>query len=187
LNVSITASATAMGDQASQDPSDFVTSYAIDAAEINVTLSTSGPVRSGYLGLSFPQFGSVPTLGTSDGWSNTATLSIGNFQASCFNSSAVEYCTAPDLYVLDSGATALVPFTLGQTFALDFTLRNEAYSGLISGFASGGFAGTVEVRLFEADGVTPVPLYDVPEPGTFALIGFGFAAALSLGRRHSRQ
>ena len=126
-------------------------------------------------------------LGTSDGWSNTATLTVGDFQASCSNSSAVEYCAATGLYSLDSGATVLLPITLGQVLPLDFNVTNQVYSDSYTGFASGGFAGTLELRLFEADGTTPVALAEVPEPATWTLVAFAFVAALFLGRQYGRR
>lgn len=86
-------------------------------------------------------------------------------------------CTSP--------GGCILPFELGEPFALSMTLRTE----MISSFDSygGGSAGvSFDFSLLESDGVTQVGFYDppaVPEPGALLLVGIGLTVIGIAGRK----
>lgn len=141
-------------------------------AAVTYQLSTLGAVRPGvltYLG-SFSNW----AVGAGDD-SGQISASLGTLSGLCGGEQP--FCSG----LLGSPASRSVPFTLGTSFALQFS---ELLTSNGDPFVEGpGFAsGTASFRfqLFEADGTTPVTVYAAPEPGTLGLLllsslGFGLA------------
>lgn len=77
----------------------------------------------------------------------------------------------------------LVPFVLGAPF--EVSMSSQAYSDRDSGSVGG--RSSLEFRLFEADGVTPVRILgtDTPEPGMAIFTGLA-VATIALRRRFRR-
>jgi hypothetical protein len=74
------------------------------------------------------------------------------------------------------GMQIMIPVTLGQTFTYSVygTLSNYGTSEFGGGAASGYF--TSEFSFYAADGTTPVLMEQVPEPGTWWMLGLGAIA-----------
>ena len=77
--------------------------------------------------------------------------------------------------------TATVPFDLGSAFQISTSAGVEESLEPTSDPCCGGSAhgyddALIVFRLLEADGTTPVPFTTTPEPATWGLLLFGFAA-----------
>jgi hypothetical protein len=138
------------------------------SSDININFDTTGPVRSGFVELTFlqgawaqPSFGSLSEL-----------LTIGS------------YSFSPD----GQNLSIFLPMELGTEFAFSFlddlTINGDAGSGM----DSGSVASNISLQAFEADQTTPVELFDppssatsaVPEPESLGMMAVGTAVALFL-------
>ncbi len=147
-----------------------ITSYSTAQASsnININFDTTGPVRSGFVELTFlqgawaqPSFGSLSEL-----------LTIGT------------YSFTPD----GQNLSIFLPMELGTEFAFSFmddlTINGDAGSGM----DSGSVASDISLQAFEADKTTPVELFDppsspssaVPEPESLGMMAVATAVALFL-------
>jgi hypothetical protein len=150
-----------------------------------VQLSSSGPVRPGYLSITEDYYGiSGLSVGT-----NT-TLNIGSYSQSCIQTT---FGYPPALYDVgpqNPTQTVIVPFTLGQTFTFDQSMTSSASvgTGTIPHYADGQL--TVNISLLEGDAGSsnlhsvPLILADAPEPESFALLGSGLLGLLIAGKRN---
>lgn len=143
------------------------------SANVDFTLTTAGPERSGYIQVVQPGFffaeysitGLSLSIGTLPGDACT-----GEFDCSIAEAPAIY----PDTY----------NFTLGNSFSFDF-----AYSSLLDATFEDGQADTtgdytLEFRFLESDGVTPVAI--LPEPSTWIPVCTALLclAAFSLRKRY---
>jgi hypothetical protein len=117
---------------------------------ITAELTTLGPVRSGFIDYAVSRSG--------DG----SGESIG------YSTAYVDQFYPSNITPRDGRASGVMPFTLGQEFYTGITAHGFAH--LDGGAMS---SASVWFRLYEADGVTPAPIYwvsEVPEPGTLTLL-----------------
>ena len=151
---------------------------------VNETLFTTGSVRSGLVQIS----STGSSAGDFRGSSGSLDLSLESIAVSCFGSGPI----GATCVIWPNGAHSVpgyvlpvslqyYPFTLGQTF-------NFSYSSVAGGsstpFGSGdGYANLqFQFRFFEADGMTPVAVQAVPEPGSLALLAIALGL-LRAGRK----
>jgi hypothetical protein len=149
----------------------------VGRAEFSISLdllfSTPGPVRSGFMQMSFIEgFG----FGTDGPDSATKHVSIGSS------------LPPPTIFpgdLLNAGTTPLFPFTLGEDFLFHEDLAMEA-----SDYPNFGIFESAVPKLhwtftlFEADGVTPVQIaLATPEPASWWFLGCGCFCLLAFGRR----
>lgn len=149
--------------------SSFSTAQA--SSDININFDTTGPVRNGYLELTFlqgawaqPSFGSLSEL-----------LTIGS------------YSFTPD----GQNLSIFLPMELGTEFAFSFlddlTINGDAGSGM----DSGSIGSDISLQAFEADKTTAVELFDppssaataVPEPESLGMMVAATAVAVFLIHR----
>jgi hypothetical protein len=142
------------------------------AATFNVgnsfDLMTTGPVRAGYIDyLSSSILVQAVDAGTTA--SEVASLQApGGYSTSCYGSTGGQQCLFPFL---------LIPITLGEPIALNFASSGSGLSNPIFGYADITLNANVQIEIFEADGVTEVPVTSVvtvtPEPvaASFLLLG----------------
>jgi hypothetical protein len=132
-------------------------------------LSTSGPVRPGFIQFSEPlraagQMGHGPDRPTTI----VGHASVGSISTTC------------DTFAPDCEHTQLspvYPFTLGRNFTLheDATIDSVGFPFSPTQWESGQGYMDLSFILLEADGTTPVQIMDAtPEPGTFGTIGLAF-------------
>jgi hypothetical protein len=144
---------------------------------VNETLLTAGSVRSGFVQISASGSGSFDARSPD---SASIGLSFGPIQFVCLQQGGREVSLNCQLYPdprlrpppLQSPAQ--VEFTLGQAFQLSYSGTVGAGSGTHPGLDSSAGADAnvqFQFRFVEADGVTPVAVEGVPEPGTLALFG----------------
>jgi hypothetical protein len=116
--------------------------------------TTAGPERLGYIDLSF--------VGSFDYPGEELAFGGNNEQVGQYGASENE-----------AGNSIMLPFTLGVPFEMMLSIGINAATaepdpmGIISSGADLSF------QLFEADGVTPVEISAVPEPGTPILVASG--------------
>lgn len=136
------------------------------SGNINLALSTPGPVRDGYLELYVTSSGVDRYLGEGE-----LSVQVGSYSASC---SIIDVFGCNGILPSESSAAANpIPFTLGETFMFSAGLSSSTFCGWIDGECYFGFGtgGSVPVyaQFFESDGVTPVAVSDpvtVPEPAS---------------------
>ena len=138
------------------DPVQILFAPASATADIHFSLSTPGPVRPGYLDLSFSHW--LLSSG-GDGSVITESLSIGGFHEQCGARGFQTYlCFNPPMPQIVSGTEFLVPFVLGQPYNFDFSITATADDGDFD-FPSAVGAVTVKYQITDA-----------PEPSTWGLI-----------------
>jgi hypothetical protein len=140
-------------------------SNATASADVQLNLNSAGPLRPGLLEVTLSQLAwQVPYAG-----SLSETLTIGSVT-----------------YTLSSASLAgfSLPVELGTAFGLDLMQSISLQASAFSGFSSAAIGSAISLAAFEADGSTPVALFDppavlaAPEPGTgwFLLLAVLFAA-----------
>jgi hypothetical protein len=135
-------------------------------------LDTQGPVRNGFIEVDLLGGGLERGI---DNSSVSYNLTVGSFNF--FVDDIQNFGPGPVLF----------PFTLGQPFLVDFDLTVQ--QGSIFGDPGGAIAvPNAPIRLFESDGVTPVPLFEttIPEPTTWALMAFALVLCFVQSRRVRR-
>jgi len=141
-----------------------IASTATANATVTYQLSTLDPVRQGVL--TYAGSYSNWQVGPGDD-SAQFSASLASLSGSC-GGGALPFCSGS---LLGVPVPRSVPFTLGNSFSLQFADTLMAYGDpLVQG---PGFASNtvfLNFQLFEADGRTPVALYAAPEPGTFGLL-----------------
>jgi hypothetical protein len=156
---------------------------------LNLSFSTSGPARAGYI-----QFSAPASLGVnySNGGdrpdSQTAGISVGALSLTCPgspNTDPFNFCGGS----LQAPRGTLLPFSLGENFlfhedAAMLAVTDARPSAIENGIVSVNFT----FRLFEADGVTPVPIaLATPEPASSWLAACGCLCLLLARRRRPRE
>jgi hypothetical protein len=154
-------------------------------ATIEINLATGGFVRQGYVvvaGLSYG--GWTPGEGRAD-----VTFDIGSLSGTC-DAMGGSYCyvqgglpistpTPQNPYLVFAA-----PFTLGQTFALNFVQDSFAHADMgANGPASINPTTNISVQFFESDLATPVSVFDAtpaPEPGTWGLLLLSLSVILGM-------
>jgi len=132
-------------------PALFYTTQASSQVTFSTVLTTTGPVRPGYVRIEAYDSGSH-AAGV-DG--NSGSLTFGSM-------------------VTGNNGTAYHTFsiTLGESFNLQYVATAFAYGTFTDG---PGYAATdyhAQFRFFEADDTTPVAVSESPEPSTFVFLGF---------------
>ncbi len=149
-------------------------SSASASASIDLNLFTGGPVRQGLLELYLP---TLSWIDAPEGYSGQMDLSLGSITGYC-QSAGTLTCNVGTYYVVANN-TLLLPFTLGESFAFHFSQSDSVYGDINSGDSEGTDQTTIAFRLLEANGETPVALYDpplsAPEPASFGILGLGIA------------
>jgi hypothetical protein len=148
------------------------------------TLYTGGSNRSGYLKVQAYGYGANFYDGGATMASGIVSASGSPYQTevTCYSNSA--YCTPGTAYYTYND---LIPVTLGTAFILEANGATTNWSAAFDAF-SGGYLRTVyDFRFLEADGVTPVPVSEAPEPLAVAMTGLGIGAlGLLLKKKRSR-
>lgn len=148
-------------------------SMAESTTDVTLNLDTAGSVRNGLLALNFqqsswttPGFGSISEL-----------LTIGS------------YSVSPD----GQNLSILIPIELGTDFSLSYVDSILANGDAASGLSSGAIGTSLSLAAFEADGSTPVDLFDppssvvaTPEPASFGVTAVGLVLAIALLYRSRR-
>jgi hypothetical protein len=144
-----------------------------------VTLETAGPARSGYLAISNLQLSATGTA--DDAWTDNFAISIGSLSASCsqYGSMPILNCGPVALY----RSRYLLPVTIGegQTFVLMLSAQANSTTGWFDEWDAISATANLTLGFLEADGTTPVTMYDppnaaaVPEPATWGFLGAGLA------------
>jgi hypothetical protein len=139
-------------------PEYFLTGAAGASLTWSVTATTSGPPRAGFIDLSLSAHAF-----SLDGNANS-TASVGGYTASGSSEGCEGECTIDEL----------LPFTLGTPFNIGI-FDSASLTAEDSNFGSAEGDSDIQFSLFEADGVTPVMIEPVPEPGALglALLGMG--------------
>src|SRR4051812_2034017 len=147
------------------------------------TLSTSGPVRSGYLqiegygnGANFYDGGATMTSGIQLGSGSSYQTEI-----TCYSNSS--YCAPGTGYY---NAHSLIPVTLGTAFMLEANGATNNRASGFDGFSGGSLTTVYKFRFLEADGLTPVSVSQAPEPLTIGLVGLAFGV-FGIFRRKARN
>lgn len=168
----------------------YITSRAGSDVSVKEALFTTGPVRPGFVQIS----ASGQRTSNFRGSSGTLDVLFGHIAVSCHDNGfgSVASCilwpngehSVPAYLLPVSGQS--YPFTLGQVF--NFSYLGSAGADSLPGY--GGFGADASVqfqfRFFEADGVTPVSVEAVPEPGTFALFGVAWGLLAAVKRKFRR-
>jgi len=150
------------------------------------TLSTGGPVRSGYLqiegygiGANFYDGGATMRSGIQVGSGSPYQTEI-----SCYSNSS--YCNPGTGY---SNTHSLIPVTLGTAFILEANGATNNWASGSDGYSGGSLRTVYNFRFLEADGLTPVAVSEAPEPLTIGLVGLAFGVFGMLRRkaRNRRQ
>jgi hypothetical protein len=148
-----------------------VNALATATTSIHVNLYTEGAVRDGYVEVSSPTMWTVAP----DGFTGRASLSLGSYNGGCGGGGMDANCYFGNILLWSPTVNYKLPFTLGNDFALDFTQTFNGDANMFSG-ATEGFGQTVfNFQFFEADGITPVMVFDppgaasAPEPSTWSL------------------
>lgn len=143
-------------------------------ASDNVYYDTAGPNRSGFIQFDITfDYLHHDVEGAAD-----VLIAEGVYQYSYIGGGGVHGYTKP--IHCDSESClyqATLPLELGSLFNISASGNAEWSTGEIGG--ADGSAYT-DFKLFEANGTTPVPFFAVavPEPSTYALLGFALAALL---------
>ena len=162
----------------------FIGSTAASQVSVNEALLTTGSARSGFVQIN-ASAGFDGTLHVAS--AQLGGLSLGPIGVACDNLGGIGQSTTCLIY---TGAreqdhqlpvTGIeYPFTLGQAF--NFSYSSSAGGSTYPSNNGGADANfQFQFRFLEADGVTPVAVEAVPEPGTFALFGVALGA-LTAGR-----
>ncbi|MFL6448713.1 MAG: PEP-CTERM sorting domain-containing protein [Bryobacteraceae bacterium] len=152
-------------------------SSASATGEVSLDLSTAGPVRQGYLKLLYS-----PNWATSAGdFTGAFGVSVGSVSANC-NITAQPSCAFPLSF---SPTAPPVPFTLGQSFLLDFKQTTTATGEFVQGSSRNNVNTGLQIQVLEADGVTRVALAAVPEPATWLMTISGIAFVVAFAVRRS--
>lgn len=152
-------------------------------ATISLELTTTGPVRPGYVavinkGLSGGQYDGTGSLG----------INIGNYQvASCsiFDAQTGLCGGLPkDLTLAEAGGYTPMPITLGESLSFGETQTVGAEGDPVDGEGSAEFSSVIALEFFDSDGKTPVAVTEstVPEPISAAMFALGGLLLLGLNR-----
>jgi hypothetical protein len=135
------------------------TATATASANIGITFDTTGPVRNGLLELTFDQLTWTPPA---NGYTNESL-------------SVASYSVNPD----GSNVSVWIPIQLGTDFSFEY---QQSLTAISSGLTSGEIDSQISLLAFEANGMTPVQLYDPPGPSLLtpepASIGMMMAAGV---------
>ena len=148
------------------------------------TLSTGGPVRSGYLqieaygtGANFHDGGATMTSGILfDSASPYQT------EVTCYSNSG--YCTPGIGYYTYN---SLIPVTLGTSFTIEANGGTTNWASGFDGSSGGSLRTQYDFRFLEADGLTAVQVSQAPEPLTVGMVGLAFGALGLFRRTRSRR
>ncbi len=150
------------------------TSNASASADIQVNLASAGSVRQGLLEVTLTQLAwQIPYSG-----SLSEELTIGSNTYTLSGTSLPEFS---------------VPVELGTAFGLDLMESLSLQASVFSGFSSAAIGSDVSVAAFEADGSTPVALFDppgivaTPEPGSGWVLLAMLAAVVAVKLRSRAQ
>ncbi len=144
-------------------------------------LITAGPVRDGYVQITGDGSSTYFYDGQGEMTSGivSANASSPLTEISCAANSVTGCAPGPHYY---SVMNPLIPISLGTNINLAATGFVNDWVGPLDGQSGGELDTTFQFRFFEADGVTPVAVSDVPEPATWGLIAFIGGAVLVVKR-----
>lgn len=127
----------------------------------------SGPVRQGYLQFLAEGGADHPYSGITHGSASLTTID-GSYAANLFcNGGGSGTCSGNQPEFTNH---ALVPYTLGTAFSLNGAADSQQYVSRNVGESGGAVNITYQFRFFEADGVTPVAVTELPEPSSFLMV-----------------
>jgi hypothetical protein len=157
-----------------------------DSLNYHRDISTTGPVRSGYIQIQTGGPGGFVTFAQGQlrlGFAGGPVVAPGSeyngvyIEAQCGDLG----CSPGNGYY---GYYDRIPVTLGTAMTLE-AVGNIAYCCTGPGvyYTGGGISGIFQFRFFDSDGVTPVAVSDAPEPSTYGLIVASMAGAVFFRRR----
>ena len=131
-------------------------------ATIHADLTTSGPVRPGFVELWLTSSGG----GSPDDFYSTISYSVGSYSYQCNGAGHFDSC--PGTY---TSPFVPRPVTLGTTFSLDLTSSLFAYPiAAFNSLSRGDFTLKVAFRVFDQNGFVPVAYAAaVPETSTLGM------------------
>jgi hypothetical protein len=149
-------------------------STAQSSTSVSIEFDTAGPVRNGFLALSFLQTEwAAPTFGNI-----SEVLSIGNYIAS------------PN----GQNLSVFIPIQLGTDFSFSYQDTLVSNGDAATGIDSAAIGSDISLLAFEADQTTAVNLFDppssvvaTPEPASFGLMAAATLAGVGLIRKSRRQ
>ena len=145
---------------------------ALAHADDTIAYGTGEPSRSGFLQLS-ASF--VPQADLNNFAAAVITDGVHDYRFSGLGTGNPPPVTCPPVNCIYS---ATVPFDLGTDFEVAVSSDTNLSS---AGFSQPEFVSirsTISFSLLEADGTTAVPLFVVPEPVTWKILGLGFVAGV---------
>jgi hypothetical protein len=151
ISVDTNASALAFGIRGQ-----YLTSTANSKSDISIMFNSLGAVRAGLLEVNIDQTAWNSPINGMMG----QNLAIDSYLYTCPNP-----CAAAGL-----PTSFWLPIALGADFAFNYSQEITVTSGSQSGVSSSDIATQIVMLAFEADGKTPVQLFDPPGPVTHALV-----------------
>ena len=152
---------------------------------LSISLGTTGPQRQGYLEILYP------FIYNNESWdevfSGTFSLSVRSVSASC---TAQAFTPPTSCGPLNSFRPYLVPVEIGagETYMLTISETAMSVTSPVDEHDSGVMLSSVSIQFLEADGSTPVPMHEAPEPTSWGLLAIGLAGGWAVTRRgYSRR
>jgi hypothetical protein len=162
------------------------------SSSVSMDLTTSGPVRQGWVLV----MGSEGFAAASTGLGNVASSSFSIGSRPLGGAAVASACTSLSHGTSNNdcdNTSGLQPIMLGTDIDFVGSVDAAANSAVTLGTASANAGFNVTFEFFESDGVTPVMLMSetqqaafVPEPATWGLLTFGVVGAFLLRARHRR-